>query len=172
MALKVWNGSSWVEATGLKAWNGSTWAAANQASVWNGSSWVQFYSGVQITLNNTYSVSSINFQPFESTASIEFQSDGDIITFSSSDGVSIDQGDWISPKSAAPGSYEIRATLVSGDTPSGTFNTWLPLTSNRTWALTKLGNFPDILQCQLTIEIRLGSTVLDSTTVDLYAEVA
>ena len=49
MALKVWNGSSWVTASGLKVWNGSSWVAATASKVWNGSSWVDFLSTVAIS---------------------------------------------------------------------------------------------------------------------------
>jgi len=49
MALKVWNGSSWVSATGLKVWNGSSWATASNGKVWNGSSWVTFFSNMAVT---------------------------------------------------------------------------------------------------------------------------
>ena len=107
--------------------------------------------------------------PFNALASISFESDGDIITVG--DLGTVDEGDWINPKASAPGSYEIRATLVSGDTPSGTLGSWLALTSNRTWTNNKPGGLPGVRSCQLTIEIRLGSTVLDTTTVNLYAEV-
>jgi hypothetical protein len=127
-------------------------------------------TGAQITLAASYSVFANNTVPLNASASIEFQSDGDIITVG--DLGSVDEGDWISPKASAPGSYEIRATLVSGDTPSGTLGSWLALTSNRTWTNNKPGAAPGVRSCQLTIEIRLGSTVLDTTTVDLYAEVS
>lgn len=126
--------------------------------------------GAQITLAASYSVNANNTVPLNASASISFESDGDIMTVG--DLGTVDEGDWISPKASAPGSYEIRATLVSGDTPGGTLGSWLALTSNRTWTLNKPGAAPGSLQCQLTIEIRLASTVLDTTTVDLYAEVA
>lgn len=44
MPLKVWNGSSYVTASGLKVWNGSSWVAASNGYVWNGSAWVPFFS--------------------------------------------------------------------------------------------------------------------------------
>jgi len=44
MALKVWNGSSWVSATGLKVWNGSSWVTASNGKVWNGSAWTTFFT--------------------------------------------------------------------------------------------------------------------------------
>jgi hypothetical protein len=125
-------------------------------------------SNATVTLEAAYGVFNTTGTPDASIVSISFESDGDIIT----NGFSIvDAGDWISPKSAAPGSYEIRATLNSGDTPVGTLGSWLALTSTRTWSLTKPGNIAGFRECELTVEIRLGATVLDSTIVTLSAEV-
>lgn len=88
-------------------------------------------------------------------ASIEFQSDGEIYEITSAGG-SVFLEDWLHPKSAAPGSYEIRATLNSGslDPSSDATGSWLALTSTRIWTTTASAN--------LTIEIRLGTTVMDS----------
>lgn len=36
---EVWNGSAWVEITGLEVWNGSSWVEATGYEVWNGSAW-------------------------------------------------------------------------------------------------------------------------------------
>lgn len=80
--------------------------------------------------------------------------------------------DWIIPNSAAPGSYEIRCTQNSGDTldlGSDALNTWLALTSTRTWQLTNSIN-GTTETANLTIEIRLGTTVLDSCTIVLETE--
>jgi hypothetical protein len=128
-------------------------------------------SNATVTLADTYFFLDIQFQGGDNAfVSITFESDGDIIS-NSQLGANLDEGDWVNPKSAAPGSYEIRATLVSGDTPVGTLGSWLALTSNRTWSLTKLSGVAGSRQSELTVEIRLGTTVLDTTTVTLSAEV-
>lgn len=65
--------------------------------------------------------------------------------------------------------YESRATLNSGDTPTGTLATWQALSTTRTWELsTSSGS----LACNLTIEIRdvATSTVLASADIDLSVE--
>lgn len=99
------------------------------------------------------------------------ESDGDIIR-SLSNGTAQDEGDWISPKSAAPSDYEVRATHTGGDSGGyggAALDTWLPLSSNRTWTVTQATE--GIREAQLTIEIRKGSgSVLDSTVVDFYSE--
>jgi hypothetical protein len=103
------------------------------------------------------------------TATYTLESDGDIVRFTTPLG-SGDIGDWISPKSAAPSNYEVRATLNSGSLTSGTTDSWLALTSNRSWSLTRVVvGAAD--QVDLTIEIRKGSgAVLATATVTLDAE--
>lgn len=68
------------------------------------------------------------------------------------------------------GNYEVRATLNSGTTPTGTLNTWLNLGTTREWTLTaSTGNF---LTCNLTIEIRdtATSTVRATATLTLESD--
>jgi hypothetical protein len=101
-------------------------------------------------------------------AGYELQNDGDIIE-STSIGGTIDLGDWITPKTAAPGSFECRATVVSGSLSSGTTGAWLALSTSRTWSVTRATSGTS--SCQLTIEIRLGTTVLASATVMISATV-
>lgn len=76
--------------------------------------------------------------------------------------------DWIRPTSAAPGSYEVRATLNSGTLTSGTTGSWLALSTTPEWTVERTLN--GISSASLTIEIRRGTTVLDSATVTLTAE--
>jgi hypothetical protein len=72
---------------------------------------------------------------------------------------------------ATTGNYEVRATLVSGNTPAGSaLATWLVVSSFRSWMLTASpGNF---LTCVLTIEVRdtATSTVRATASVTLQAD--
>lgn len=103
------------------------------------------------------------------TATYTLESDGDVVT-ATTPGGSIDAGDWIDPKANAPSDYEVRATLNSGTLSSGTTGSWLALTSNRSWTLTRV-TVGAANQVQLTIEIRKGSgAALASATVTLDAE--
>ena len=98
------------------------------------------------------------------TASVQFQSDGDIVAPS---GTSASLGDWIDPKSSAPGDYEIRATVTAGTLTSGTTNTWLALTSSRTWSITGSTN----KTTQVFFEIRDGTgAVQDDGTITLVLD--
>lgn len=127
-------------------------------------------SAASITLGNLYIVSDIQNGGGEAFAEIKFESDGDIITTTNTSGGS-DVGDWINPKASASSSYEIKATYTDAPdlinaTFSGTLNTWLNLGTNRSWSMT----MPDdggVDGAGLQIEIRLGSTVLDTTNVSI-----
>lgn len=99
------------------------------------------------------------------TASVQFQSDGDIVAPSGTPSASL--GDWVDPKSSAPGDYEIRATVTSGTLSSGTTNTWQALTSSRTWSITSSNS----KLTRVFFEIRDSSgTVLDDGTITLVLD--
>lgn len=117
-----------------------------------------------VTINNG-TVS--NFQVgASSTASITFNSNG---TVSSVGNAGTYTTDWIDPTSAAPDDYEIRATISSGTMTSGTFGSWLALTSNRTWSKTQFTVGSS--SAQVLFEIRKGSgSVLDSGTITFNVE--
>ena len=39
--VKIWDGSSWIDAKAVKVWNGSAWVDAKAIYVWDGSQWVK-----------------------------------------------------------------------------------------------------------------------------------
>ena len=105
------------------------------------------------------------------TATYTLESDGDVVTATTSGG-SVDAGDWIDPKASAPSDYEVKATLNSGTLNGGSSATgsWLALTSNRSWGVTQTV-IGVATQVDLTIEIRKGSgATLASANVTLDAE--
>lgn len=117
----------------------------------------------RVTLSGSYD-DTVVANPGPAVASFALESDGDIVT--SVDG---DEGDWVVPRGAA-GSYECRATAVSGTVTSGTIGSWQALTSTRTW--TKSRATVGSVTAVIDIEIRKGSgPVLATTQVTLYAEV-
>lgn len=114
-----------------------------------------FFGGiVQSTITAQSSVASdTGFS--QASAYIRFTSGGlqAIETFANGQSII---GSWVMPNSSAP-EWEIRATLASGDTPSGVLGTWQALTIDRVWGfnLTSSGT----LSCALTFEFRpVGST--------------
>lgn len=106
--------------------------------------------------------------PAEAGATLEFTSGG-LITGTGN--IAAINDAWITPLSAAGSAYQIRATLSSGDTPSGTIGSWEGLGSTRTWGLSQSG--VGSKACDLLIEIRRASdsVVLDSATYTLGAVV-
>ncbi len=84
-------------------------------------------------------------------------------------GVPIEVSKWLAPQTNM-GDYEIRATLSSGDTPSGTFDTWETLDTTRAWELTT-STPEELLVASVLIEIRWtgNDVVQDSATYSLSA---
>ena len=120
--------------------------------------------GARITIEDA-TISDIVGSPGTAGATYQLTPGGDIThNF-------VDSGDWIVPNNAAPGLYEVRATVTSGSISSGdATGSWLALTSTRTWTVTR--DIVGLSSATLTIEIRLGTTVLDTATVTLAAEVS
>lgn len=90
-----------------------------------------------------------------------FNSDGKVDRLSGTGWVLGIQNWYTPPTDAVGGQYFIRATLVSGDTPSGSLNTWFSLSSFKTWTLGVSGG--GSASCVLLIEISTGGT--DATVV-------
>lgn len=69
--------------------------------------------------------------------------------------------------------YSVRATLVSGDTPTGSaLNTWLQLSTSRSWALSATSTSFASKSCVLLIEIANSlntSIILDSANITITA---
>lgn len=81
-------------------------------------------------------------------------------------GVSRKGSAWINPQTGLS-NYEVRATLVNGDTPDGTFDTWLSMASFYTWGW---ADELDPKSCEILIELRRASdgVVIDSATISLF----
>jgi hypothetical protein len=129
----------------------------------------QFFSGEPtIFLDPSYTVTDATASPNPSTATFRLTSGGVIQQVTGFGTSSL--GNWIDDTSQA-GNYEVRATLVSGTLSSGTTGSYLALTSNRSWSVSR--SSPGVKSCTFTIEIRKIGTadVLDSATVNLEAAV-
>ena len=100
------------------------------------------------------------------TASVQYQSDGDI-QISTTDGTS-DVGDWIKPKTLAPGSYTIRAHVNSGTLAgsSSAVDSDLALSSSRAWAVERASTGTTTANVTFTIKDGGGNT-LKTGTVDI-----
>ena len=56
MALKVWSGSAWQQASAIKVWNGTAWTSATAGKVWNGSAWVEFFGFTPTTYDTATNI--------------------------------------------------------------------------------------------------------------------
>ena len=96
---------------------------------------------------------------YPGVASLTLNSDG---SWSATDGLS---GVW--QGGGVNSDYEARVTMVSGTLSAGTANSWLVLSSNRTWS--RSGSAGGDTSCAFTLEVRRASDgeVLTSTDVSL-----
>lgn len=101
------------------------------------------------------------------TASFTFNTDR---TVKDQDGANLD-AQWIT-SGYTVGNYSIRVTVNSGTTPVGTLNTWLALSSARTWSLTDAAGAAGTKTCSLKVEIKENATgtILDTATYTLTAD--
>lgn len=125
-------------------------------------------AGPRVNIADGGVVQDVRLGPDTALARIDFESDGDITSVVSTG--SADAGDWIAPKGAAPGSYEIMAHQNSGTPVTGTLDTWQALSSSRSWSVEQL--VVGSATANLTISIRLnGGSTLSSGTFTLEATV-
>ena len=128
----------------------------------------EFYGASAVGVDlQTASASSLEFGT--ATATLTAESDGEVSGVGST---GLTTPDWWSaaPDVGVGADYEIRATLLSGTTPtSGTLGTWLSLSSNRSWSMVR--STDGTSSCSLTIEIRdtATSTVQGTATWSLSA---
>jgi len=139
-------------------------------------------AGTQVSFSDFYGASGlvVNIDggtfydfAFDSTASvfIRLNTNGTITADDGNAGTYTDT-DWITPTSTGIGSsYEVRATMNSGVTPIGTFNSWIALSTARTWSLSR--STIGITTSSFTLQIRdtATDTVQDSAAIDFTVEV-
>jgi hypothetical protein len=85
------------------------------------------------------------------------------------DGSTLEQ--WLDSAYAAA-DFEVRATVLSGTTPSGNVGTWNTLSTTRSWTLTR--TIIGVRTCDLLIEIGYAgvNSPLDSATITITADVS
>lgn len=108
------------------------------------------------------SLSRATFNGLTATVGYRIDSDGGVYSVK---GTAVLLETWL--LSGLNSDYEVRATLVSGDTPSGTLGSWLACSTDRTWSLAAVD---EELFCSLSIQIRdaaAPNTVRATCTVDI-----
>ena len=101
-------------------------------------------------------VSDFQVDPGSAAAEVTFTNTGTYVGTGNIQGFS---GNWITPTSAAGSNYDIRLTVNSGSTPSGSApNIWLSLGTTRSWAITQSGI--GTTASNVTVEIRNAASLV------------
>lgn len=158
MTMHVKVGGVWktIAAPSIKV--GGAWKAIQGGWVKVAGVWKQFYVALGATLPASFSTSRV----WPNNAYILISTDGTYSDHNSS-------GTWRTAGTSAE--FEIRASGLTGDTPSGTFNVWMSATTSPSWAMgttqyggEKVANF--------TVEIRMAAapnTVLTTSSFQITA---
>lgn len=110
--------------------------------------------GAQVSFT-TGAVSDFQLSPGSAAAEVSFTNAGTYAGTGNTQGFS---GDWIAPTSAAGSAYDIRMTVNTGSTPSGSATgLWLSLGTTRTWTISQSGI--GTTASNVTVEIRNASTL-------------
>ena len=168
MPLRTWNGSAFNIAKSAKVWNGSSWVNIKSAKVWNGSSWVNFLSSVNIE-DASDSGNDTGFDNAYAEAGYILYNGGGAETYNISGGMTFPSdltGQWLTGGSVSDFSVRATASFSTG-VISGTFNTWLSLSTTRTWTVsaTAVGN-DDYQTGNLDMTIDIAYTADTSTIID------
>lgn len=170
MPFQIYNGSAWVDPTTIKRSDGSTWTDVQNIYRSDGTSWILVWTRVLVNIANK-TVGDFVFGGGDhwASSSYELLSSGVAREVTSAGGTFNYSGEWLTSGSAS--SVEVRATLQSGSTPSGTLNTWLNLGTTRSWTLSRTGIGTS--SCVLLVELRnaASGTVLDTATITLQVTV-
>jgi hypothetical protein len=168
MTMHVRVGGSW-QTVAPKVRVGGSWQNIKGAWVRVAGVWQKFYSALAVAISDE----TVEHIRTTATANAGYQlhSDGTIdLNRATTLTWSVNGGTWLT--GGASSDAEVRATLNSGSTPSGSaLSTWLNLGTTRNWYVTRSAN--GTTTCNLTVEIRDASTltVLDSATIVLTATV-
>ena len=173
MALKVWSGSAWQQASAIKVWNGTAWTSATAGKVWNGSAWVNFFGGLPILPqfnNTTYDIEldasyfDLEGEPGSATVEVLLNNDGtgayryttytvpttNFLTFT-----------WL-PSGDSASNYYAYMDAPSGDSFNGgssATGSSLVLSTSRIWGLTSfVGTNPGTDEKLLTSTLRIKNS--------------
>lgn len=162
MAFKVRKAGAWADTGTVNVRKAGAWATAGFVKVMKAGVWTQVWPVALVSISNT-TVSRSGTT--NTVAAYVVNTSGVIEKIQGAITTSFET--WL--LSGAAADYEVRATLDSGDTPAGTLDTWLALSSTRSWSLEDATDDATALTCGLTIEIRLVSSgvVQDIATVTI-----
>ncbi len=77
---------------------------------------------------------------------------------------------WIDPTSQAF-NYQVRATVITGNTPTGTINTWLTCSTDIGWGLSLSGVGNKYTQLLIEIRDSLTQTIRDTANIEISLQI-
>lgn len=169
MTTHVNDSSVWRQLTEVHVNDSGVWRRITEIHVNDGGTWRQVFSGDTLQLTVTTVNAVLVGGP--AVAGWRLHTDGQLYRRINAGGY-IAQSNWITPTSSAA-NYECRWNGIGTDpdvNPGGE-NTWLPLTSIRTWETTSPVNAQEIRQFNIEIGLLGTSTALiGPTTITLNAD--
>lgn len=119
-------------------------------------------------------VSSLTLSPANANATLNFNSDGTVSSSHNGSGLDVSHNWHLNPAGGVGTNFWVRATVSAGTTPtSGTVDSWLQLSSNRSWANADAVANGLSVTSTLTIEIATdsgGSNIVTSGSYTVVAE--
>ena len=156
--------SSNVAVASVKRRLGGAWVNVQEIKRRVSGSWVTVWSALAFKLSNR-SVFSNNFGA-TATATVTFYNDGRFAYQEAPSAQVVVADEWMTPRSTTEAAkYQIRATRLSGGTPSGTLGSWLALSSSRSWSISRAAS--GTAETVLRFEIRNATTLAVVATADI-----
>lgn len=166
MTLSINDAGTWRSITDVYVNDAGTWRRIQEIYVNDNGTWRSVHVGDVISFSDP-NLSADNSGGGSATSQYEVGIDGAVYVSTATNpdtGGFVSAGAWITPAANA-GNYQVRATLASGDTPSGTLGTYLALTSsNAGWGVTRAGGNLGTTSCVLNMSLRRVSDSVEVTT--------
>lgn len=164
MTFAIKKSGAWTTPATMKRKSSGSWVDIAVVKAKKAGTWVQVWPLVAITNQSVE-----RFASSALTASYTLNTSG--IVQKTEGGSTTTLETWLLV--GASSGYEARATVLSGDSPTGSaLATWLALSTTRAWTLTDAVNDGIPLTCSLSVEIRdtATNTVQDTAIITITSE--
>jgi hypothetical protein len=166
MALSIGNGSAWKNVTNIKVGSGSVWKQAQSVWVGVGGVWKKAWDYLNA---DAIPLSASDFDGLQGpvSASCLYSTDGNCYTIEGG-AAAVNRGAWLLVGSTSD--FQIRVT-GTGDTPIGdSLNTWLALTSTRSWGFSLPGQGTRSFTGTAELRRTSDQVVVDSASINIQVE--
>lgn len=164
MAAETWVNDSGVQRRLKEVWVNDNGVQRRLKECWVNDNGVQrcFFRSDVISIGISALLGS-SVSPANPSVFYSLLSSGVKQTSESRDGTSpaVNNSDWVTPTSSAS-NFECFATVLTGSFSSGSFGSWLALTSSRTWSLTRSTTGSSVARMNLQIR-RVGDSAISAS---------